>query len=226
MRKILYSLFLIGIIITNTNAQCTTFLTCTTQQDAQSGKCANLNRGYADESWYGHHGYNANSMTMGTSMAFFFFGSNNNTPANYVRKVISTSSVTLSNGTFKPAAASFDECFKPFLHVLIGNCYEAGPSTLTPVCGGNRVASSALAQSAVTVYPNPSKDGYFVVRTNAPDSKVTIYNAVGQSVTSSVHQEESDVYKIDLRSEKAGFYLIKVVKTDNTSETFKVLLEN
>lgn len=222
MRIIFIGLFLMGIIITNSHAQCTGFLTCSTQQDAQSGKCADLNRGYANEIWNGHAGYNANTMTMGTSSVFSFFGSTTNTPANNIRKVISTSSVTLSNGTFKPASASYDDCFKPFLHILIGNCYESGPSTLTPLCGG-RIGAQAAIVSATTVYPNPSADGYFTVKTDVSDQvNISVLNSSGQTISSSVNLQ-GDELKINLTGEKPGFYLIKVDKPAG-SETFKVLL--
>jgi len=70
-----------------------------------------------------------------------------------------------------------------------------------------------------TYYPNPVKD-YLNISAKQKIENISIYNLVGQIITSEAKQVDG---KINMTSLPAGIYVVKIMFEGKKSESFKII---
>lgn len=100
--------------------------------------------------------------------------------------------------------------------------FTFGIRTWTPV-GVHNIANNL---PSITVYPNPSLNGYVTVANsnNMKDVELTVFNAMGQSVYSSMLQDHGNT-KLDLSTLASGIYSFQFKSNEGTG-TRKVVIQN
>ena len=98
-------------------------------------------------------------------------------------------------------------------------CYSQNNTAYYPSSGPSCLLSTGIKESAKLlspiIYPNPS-DGKYQIRLPefSTNSKIEIYNSIGQLVRSFVPQSET--LEIDIQKEKAGVYFLKYISNGET----------
>jgi hypothetical protein len=87
-----------------------------------------------------------------------------------------------------------------------------------PVCVPSGIAETETA--AITVYPNPSADGFFQVDVNLSDPVFTCFDLCGKRVA--VEALRIHEYSYRIRLETAGMYLLEI-RSGNRREVIKLL---
>jgi PKD repeat protein/N-acetyl-anhydromuramyl-L-alanine amidase AmpD len=94
-------------------------------------------------------------------------------------------------------------------------------------CSGNRKTASTLgteeviAEEIISLYPNPSKGYVTIKQSNASNSKLNIYNTLGQKIIEKDFNDSE--LEIDLNQYTSGMYIFQIV-TDDKVVTKKLLL--
>lgn len=94
-------------------------------------------------------------------------------------------------------------------------------STSIDMCGNEVGIKTINALSAVNVYPNPIVNGKVTVSGLQGKNTITLYNMLGQPVSTEVSETENVV--VDLIKQPAGSYMIRVTNADHKSRTVKVI---
>jgi len=74
-------------------------------------------------------------------------------------------------------------------------------------------------------YPNPSTNGWFMVKGTEVIKSVEIMNVIGQSIALMVNPEERGDMRIDTQELTKGIYMIQINFSDNTSIVKKIIIE-
>ena len=74
-------------------------------------------------------------------------------------------------------------------------------------------------------YPNPSTNGWFMVKGTEVINSVEIMNVIGQSIALMVNPEERGDMRIDTQELTKGIYMIQINFSDNTSIVKKIIIE-
>jgi hypothetical protein len=77
------------------------------------------------------------------------------------------------------------------------------------------------SQSNINLYPNPATNGKATLSGLSGANSVTVYNALGQLVLSVSATEET--FSLDLSSQPAGNYIIKVTDSNDESRLLKII---
>lgn len=92
-------------------------------------------------------------------------------------------------------------------------------------CDGDTVGvKEQTALDNVSLYPNPSSHGKTSVSGLIGTNTITVFNLLGQSVSSEVITKSS--YEVDLSTYPQGTYLIRIVNSENQSKTLKLINQN
>jgi hypothetical protein len=81
------------------------------------------------------------------------------------------------------------------------------------------IAETNFASEEIQLFPNPVVDDITI--TGALGAKVVLYNILGNLI--SITSIESDEQTISMNELSSGYYLLKVIKSDGTIESFKVI---
>jgi hypothetical protein len=101
-------------------------------------------------------------------------------------------------------------------------CYSQNNSAYYPSSGPSCLLSTGIKENAKLlspiIYPNPSEGKYQVrLPEFSTNSKIEIYNSIGQLVRSFVPQSET--FEIDIQKEKAGVYFLKYISNGETKSS-------
>lgn len=80
----------------------------------------------------------------------------------------------------------------------------------------------SLVNKDLLIYPNPSKNGKFNIKSGIIISNIEIINAFGEDIFSA--QANSDRIEIDLRKRAKGLYYIRLTQADKTCITSKIVI--
>ena len=134
-----------------------------------------------------------------------------------------------SSGSALTASATQTIKFRPGFSVNAGATMTAH---IVPICGTLKSAlvdSSTLINgkelqinSKINIFPNPTK-GIITVEVKGESFKYELYNILGILLK----REEScyDLMQIDLSDYAIGSYLLKILKKDNTQQSFTIFKE-
>jgi hypothetical protein len=81
------------------------------------------------------------------------------------------------------------------------------------------IAETTFSSEEIQLFPNPVADDITI--TGALGAKVELYNILGNLI--SITSIESDEQTITMNDLSSGYYLLKVIKSDGTTESFKVI---
>ncbi|MBA2611627.1 MAG: T9SS type A sorting domain-containing protein [Bacteroidetes bacterium] len=90
----------------------------------------------------------------------------------------------------------------------------------TSTCGSVGLAQ-LIADTKVSVYPNPTVNGKTTIAGLEGTNTVVVYNMLGQSVLTLT--SENEVVSIDLSSQPIGNYLVRVTDSNKASRTVKII---
>lgn len=101
--------------------------------------------------------------------------------------------------------------------LYLGHCSptNSSPHKLVPA---QQLSVKNYTVSSASIHPNPTKDILTIQSVKSID-KVNVYNVEGKSILITTGS------KIDLSSYPSGVYFLKIIYTDKTSETTKVIKE-
>ena len=68
----------------------------------------------------------------------------------------------------------------------------------------------------MAIFPNPSRDGLFQLKTDSNDFSWTVFDMTGKTVL------QGNTQQIDLRAHEKGLYVIKIL-TDKTGYRMKLI---
>lgn len=81
--------------------------------------------------------------------------------------------------------------------------------TVVYLCGTTTGMKKLSNDNSVTVYPNPSSDGYYNIESEDYIKSVTVYNAIGETVLP-LFEFNSTRYTLNLSKLKRGIYFVKI----------------
>jgi hypothetical protein len=98
-------------------------------------------------------------------------------------------------------------------------CYSQNNSAYYPSSGPSCLLSTGIKEISKPlnpiIYPNPSEGKYQILLPEfSTNSKIEIYNSIGQLVRSFVPQSET--IELDIQKEKAGVYFLKYISNGET----------
>jgi hypothetical protein len=88
----------------------------------------------------------------------------------------------------------------------------------------SKMSNTKLTQKNAVIYPNPSKDGSFVINLEDDNkSQLAVTNLIGQNIPFN-YSQNGNIIKIDLNGQATGIYIVKVTQ-NNISHSHKIMID-
>jgi hypothetical protein len=144
------------------------------------------------------------------------------TPTSYVW-TNNASSSTASSVIVTPTVANVNGGIATY--VVSGTDPVTGCKTSNAVLSVSVSACTAIADnegtSAISLYPNPATSGKATLSGLSGSNSISVYNTLGQLVLTEKATEET--FSLDLSSQPAGNYIIKVTDSNDESRLLKMI---
>jgi len=110
---------------------------------------------------------------------------------------------------------------------IVGNEWDSLPINTFDHLGSHTMTGIAptVKSNKAFFYPNPSSNGWFMVKGTEVIKSVEIMNVIGQSIAYIVNPEERGDMRIETQEMTKGIYMIQINFADNTSIVKKVIIE-
>jgi len=124
------------------------------------------------------------------------------------------------------AAAAF---FNNRLYVWGGNTASSNASTLSDMWVVNvstaLASGTATALPALRAYPNPTSAGLTTLALPTGANKVEVFDALGRRVVAGAPPAGTTTWPLDLHTQPAGMYLVRVSTAQGLSASYRVVRE-
>ena len=134
------------------------------------------------------------------------------------------STITLSGANFTNITSPVKFRFYGWNAEATGGTFSIDNVTFNGVASGATSVTNAVAETAILVYPNPSVDGHFTVKTVGYSTKttITVSNIIGKVILSK-ELNSTGKETIDLSNEANGSYFVNI-KNDKENSTKKITI--